>query len=172
MWRIEAGYKDRFRDSIGLSVKKDINEDLKIPVEDVKYIDVYTLDIVLTNEQAEMIADKLASDPITQEFSINKRLRTDFDWEIEVKLHEDVTDNVGIIMREAIKDLGIELQEGDEVKASRKYLLKGRLSEEEIEKICKGLLANETIETYKYEKLMEGSTCIVEPEDSGIDEMK
>ncbi len=149
-WRIEVGYKEQKTDSIGATVKADIEEDLRIKgIRSVSYIDVYEIDADLRKEEAERIAQKLLIDPITQNYSINSPLISNFDWAIEVKYHKDVTDNVGITAVEGIEDLlGRKFKEPEKVRSRRKYVILGKITENDVKTICKGLLANELIETY------------------------
>lgn len=153
-WRVEVGYKEGKTDSIGAALKADIEEDLRIAgIESVSYIDVYEINAGLSEPEVKEVAEKLFIDPITQNYSINSNLISDFDWAIEVKYHSDVTDNVGITAVEGIEDLlGREFSEDEDVRSIRKYLINGKIPEKDVERICKGLLANELIETYSYEK--------------------
>jgi phosphoribosylformylglycinamidine (FGAM) synthase PurS component len=153
MWLIEVGYKPQFKDAIGNAVKQDIKEDLLIDsIEDVKYVEAYALKADLSQQQVEKIAQELVSDPVTQNYRINAQVMDDFDWEISVSYHDDVTDNVGMTCEQGIKDLGLKLKEEDSVRTIRKYYVKGSLTEEQVKLICQGLLANELIESFEFKK--------------------
>ncbi len=153
MWRIEVSLLSEFTDSVGTGTLSDIKEDLLIKsVESVKYVDVYLIDANLDENSVKEIAEKLLIDPITQEFKINSEFSNGFNWAIEVSLHKNVTDNVGMTAEEGIRDiLGGKLDGG--VRTARKYLLKGKLDEKEVKRICTDLLANGIIENYSYKKL-------------------
>jgi len=70
-----------------------------------------------------------------------------------VKLKKEVTDNVGATARQAIEDLlDRKLLEEETIRSGRKYLLRGNIQEEEVKRICTGLLANELIEEFSYRK--------------------
>lgn len=150
--RIEVGFKEGIRDALGEKIKKRIIEDLNIPVEDVKTIEVYTIDTALSKEQLIFLGENLFSDPVIQEFSIDKPLAKDFDWLIEVGLKPGVTDNVGKTAKEAIKDtLKIEFGKDEAVYTSKQFLISEKsLTKENLEKIAKDLLANELIQRWAF----------------------
>lgn len=153
MWRIEVSLLSEFTDSVGNGTLSDIKEDLLIKsVEKVKYIDVYLIDAALDKKKVEEIAEKLLIDPITQEFKINSEFSNGFDWAIEVTLHKNVTDNMGMTAEEGIGDILNGKLEGN-VRTARKYLLKGKLDEKGARRIATDLLANEIIENYSVKKL-------------------
>ena len=152
--RVEVGFKEQKNDPIGASVKADIEDDLEIKgIETVSFIEFFELNAELQEEKAKEIAEKLLVDPIIQEYSLNKELSAAFDWAIEVKLKKEVTDNVGATARQAIEDLlDRKLLEEETIRSGRKYLLRGNIQEEEVKRICTGLLANELIEEFSYRK--------------------
>jgi len=173
-YRIEVGFKEKIRDALGEKIKKRIIEDLNIPVSDVKTIDVYTIDADLSKEQLIFLCQNLFSDPVIQEFSINKPLKRDFDpvvkfgqssayfvspkakqskfyygvdWVAEVGLKPGVTDNVGKTAEKAIEDI-LKRKLNGNVYTSKQYLISGILKKEAIEGIAKDLLANELIQRW------------------------
>ncbi|MFH1240403.1 MAG: phosphoribosylformylglycinamidine synthase subunit PurS [Candidatus Diapherotrites archaeon] len=153
IWSVEVCYRPDKRDALGLSVKADIKDDLGLSVESVSFVHVYTINAEITENEAKKIASQLLSDPVIQDYSVNSPLKTNFDWEITVELNPDVTDNVGLAAKHGIEDLLIgKMREDEFVKYSRKYLLKGKLSEDKIKRICEDLLANSVIEKYSYKK--------------------
>lgn len=153
IWSVEVCYKPDKRDALGESVKADIKDDLGLLAESVSFVDVYTINAEITEKEAQKIASQLLSDPVIQEYSVNAPLKSEFDWEIVVELNPDVTDNVGLAAKHGIEDLLVgKMREDEFVKYSRKYLLKGKISETEIKRICTDLLANSVIEKYSYKK--------------------
>ena len=149
-YRIEVGFKEGIRDALGEGVKKGIGEDLNITVKNVKTIDVYTVDADLSKARLNFLGENLFSDPISQEFSLDKPLAKDFDWLIEVGFKPGVTDNVGKTSKGAIKDiLKIELGKEESVYTSKQFLISGeKLRKVDCEKIAKDLLANELIQQW------------------------
>jgi len=148
---IEVGTKSGLFDALGEGVKNSIAEDLGITgVKSVRFLDVYNINAELGEGGLNAVAEKVLSDPISQSFSVNSPLDSGFDWEITVKYNPDVTDNVGFTAKKAIEDfLGKELGRGDCVRSARKYLLRGKISREDAERICKRLLANAIVEVYE-----------------------
>ncbi|HZD61069.1 MAG TPA: phosphoribosylformylglycinamidine synthase subunit PurS, partial [Anaerolineae bacterium] len=150
MWRVEVALRPGIADALGNSVKKQINEDLRINVESVRTIDVYTITRDLTQEQVEVVARDLLTDPITQEYRINEGFDRPFSVAIEVGYKPGVTDNVGATTVEGIEDLlGVTFSPGESVHTSKLYLLSGNVSQERAEAICTGLLANPLIEHFQ-----------------------
>lgn len=134
--------------SAGISTLADIKEDLGIKgIKKALYSDLYLLYFEAEEQKLKEIAEKVFTDPLTQEYSIDSELQNDYDFSIEVRVHKDVTDNAGMVANEAIEDfLGTE--SGGSVRTSRKYYLYGA-SKEDAERIAKEMLANDVIETYE-----------------------
>jgi phosphoribosylformylglycinamidine synthase II len=149
--RIEVGFKVGIRDALGEKTKKRIIDNLSLPVEKVATIEVYTIAGSLSEAELQEAAAGPLSDPVIQEFSINKPLAKKFDWLIEVGFRPGVTDNVGKTAREAI-----ELLLGEKIDArkvtvytSRQYLISGQITKADAEKIASGLLANDLTEHHQ-----------------------
>jgi phosphoribosylformylglycinamidine synthase subunit PurSL len=149
--RIEVGFKKGIRDALGEKTKKRIIDNFSLSIEKVSTIEIYTVAGELTKGELKKIAAGPLSDPIIQNFSINKPLADDFDWLIEVGFRPGVTDNVGKTAREAI-----ELILSDDtvnpkiaVYTSRQYLINGKITKKEAQKIASGLLANDLIERHQ-----------------------
>jgi len=154
--RIEIGVKAGIRDALGEKIRRRIIEHLGIHVDAVQTIEVYTIDTSLTGEAAPTDNELCAaaggplSDPIIQEFSINRPLAGHFDWLIEVGFRPGVTDNVGKTAREALGLLwGRTPATAPPVYTSRQYLVTGPIVKREAEIIATSLLANELIEHYQ-----------------------
>jgi phosphoribosylformylglycinamidine synthase len=149
--RIEVGFKEGIRDALGEKTKKRIIDNFFLPVEKVATIEVYTIAEELTAAELQEAAAGPLSDPVIQEFSINKPLAKNFDWLIEVGFRPGVTDNVGKTAREAITLLLGENIGARKVSVytSRQYLISGKISRADAEKIASGLLANDLIERHQ-----------------------
>ncbi len=149
--RIEIGFREGIRDALGEKIKGRIVEHLRIPVDSVKTIEVYTIDTPLTPEELEKAARGPLSDPVIQVTSIDRGLAQDFDWLIEVGFRPGVTDNVGKTAAEAIALLvGRPIR----VSTSRQYVITGLrnqcphdvITRAEAERIASELLANDLIQ--------------------------
>ncbi len=152
LFRIEVGLKPGFKDAFGESVSKRIKEDLKTPLEKVETVSVFTIDARISLHETENLAKKIFCDSIVQEYSINRPLCAGkkFDWIIEVGFRAGVTDNVGKTAKEAIEySLNRKLGENEAVSTSAQYILSGKLSLQQAEKIAKNCLCNELIERFE-----------------------
>ena len=149
-YRVEIGLKSHIRDARGEKIRRRIIDDLKISVDSVRTIDVYTVDAGLSREEIENVAAGPFLDPVIQESSVGKPLGQDFDWVIEVGYKPGVTDNVGRTAREAV-ELLVErkFHPGEGVYTSVLYLIKGRLTRDRVECIATGLLANTLIQRFE-----------------------
>jgi phosphoribosylformylglycinamidine synthase len=145
--RIEVGFKTNVVNALGNIIKKGIIEDLKIKVDSVKTVDVYTIDSNLSNEELKMLGEELFADPVIQDFSVDSSLAKDFDWLIEVGFKPGVTDNVGKTAKEGIEDILKRKING--VYTSKQYIIKGSINKDEAEKISSDLLANQLIESWE-----------------------
>ncbi|MFZ2418110.1 MAG: AIR synthase-related protein [Smithellaceae bacterium] len=149
--RIEVGFKVGIRDALGEKTRKRIIDNLGLPVDKVATIEVYTVTGDIDAAGLEQAAAGPLSDPVIQEYSINRPLAKNFDWLIEVGFRPGVTDNVGKTAREAITLLLGDYAGARKVGVytSRQYLISGHISQADAKKIASGLLANDLIERYE-----------------------
>ncbi|MBR9690880.1 phosphoribosylformylglycinamidine synthase subunit PurL [Candidatus Woesearchaeota archaeon] len=141
--RIEVSYKDKDFDSLGSATREKIKEFLNINVNEVRTVDAYNIDSNLSDKELKKLGKEVFSDPIIHDFSVKEPLAKDFDFLIEVEFRPGVTDNVGRTSSEAIKDL---LKKDCVVFTSKQFLIKGKITRKDAEKIATGLLANDLIE--------------------------
>ncbi len=147
--RIEIGFKNGVRDALGEKIRRRIREHLLLDVAEVKTAEVYTIDGTLSPDELLAAAQGPLSDPVIQNYTINRGILTGFDWMIEVGYRPGVTDNVGKTAREALALLfGKSPKAFFPVHTSRQYAIRGNLRREEAEKIATDLLANELIERF------------------------
>ena len=148
--RIEVGFKPSIRDALGEKVRKRIQDDLGMSVAGVRTIEVYTVDMDLSPAELTALAAGPFSDPVIQEYAIDRPLAREFDWLIEVGLRPGVTDNVG---RTALEALALLLGRApgaeEKVYAARQFLVRGALDRAGAEHIAKDLLANELIQHFE-----------------------
>jgi phosphoribosylformylglycinamidine synthase len=147
--RIEIALKQGVRDARGERIKREIEHFLHLSVDEVATIDVYTVDAALSAEELQQAASGPFSDPVIQVWSIDRPLAARFDFAVEIGFRPGVTDNVGRTAREAIEYLtGRSFAADEGVFYSVQYLLKGALSEADLERITTGLLCNALIQRY------------------------
>ena len=152
--RIEIGFREGIRDALGEKIRRRIIDHLRIAVDAVRTVEVYTIDAALTPEELERAACGPLSDPVIQDFTINRGIARGFDWLIEVGFRPGVTDNVGKTAAEAITLL---TGKPTRVYTSRQYAVNGvrgrcsldALSRTDAERIASELLANDLIQRYE-----------------------
>ncbi|MDX9709659.1 MAG: phosphoribosylformylglycinamidine synthase subunit PurS [Trichloromonas sp.] len=148
-WRIVVGLLDDVKDPRGERVRREIREHLGIELEQVRTLDVYTIDADLSADEVEAAAAGPLSDPVIQRYAVNHPLARDFDVLIEVGFRPGVTDNVGRTAREAIQYLtGRPFAPGEAVYTSVQYLLKGQVDKASAERIASGFLGNGLIQRW------------------------
>jgi len=149
--RIEVAFKKGTRDALGEKTRKRIIENLGLEVDFVDTVEVYTVDGNLTYEELTRAAQGPLSDPVIQEYAVNRPLGRHFDWLIEVGFRPGVTDNVGKTAREAITLLLGETLGGRDIHVytSRQYLISGAISKADAQRIASDLLANDLIERHQ-----------------------
>jgi len=148
-YRVEVSLKEKLRDPRGERIKGEIKHFLALDVSSVRSIDVYTVDEALSKDEIEAAASGPLCDPVMQDYSIDSSSAADFDFAVEVGFRPGVTDNVGRTAREAIEYVtGRAFLEGCAVYYSVVYLVSGKLSHSDVEKIATGLLCNTLIQRY------------------------
>jgi len=148
MHRVEVRIKSHFPDPAGRGLVRDI-QDLGInSVTDVRVVEVYWLNVHLSPEKLELIASQLLADPVTQEYWCGQSPRQDETTAgyqiVEVAYNPGVTDPVRESVMKAIKDLGIPNIAA--VATAKRYLLKGEISQNDLEVITNRLLINPIVQ--------------------------
>ena len=147
--RIEIALKKGVRDAHGERIKREIEHFLHLAVEEVRTIDVYTVDGELSEDELVKAASEPFCDPVIQDWRIDRPMADGFDFLVEVGFRPGVTDNVGRTAREAIEYItGRLFASGEGVYTSVQYLLKGELSRSDVERIAKDLLCNTLIQRF------------------------
>ncbi|MFA6017143.1 MAG: AIR synthase-related protein [Patescibacteria group bacterium] len=110
-------------------------------VDEVFFVDVYTIKKDLNQSQLKQIASSLTN-PVYQDSKINQpTLVKQFSWGVETGYLPGVTDNVANTVKEIIKDqLKIKFIGDEGVFSSQLLLINGKLDEKDILKISQGLI--------------------------------
>jgi len=149
-FRIEVGYQEGVRDPRGERVAGEAAQLVGLQLDSVETVSVYTIESELSDSVIREIANGPFTDPVIQEYSIGRPLRSDFDVLIEVGFKPGVTDNVGRSAGEAISQIiGRDLTGDEGVYTSTQYLIKGQIDEEDAERLTADVLANELIHRWK-----------------------
>ncbi len=148
VYKIEVKEKAGIFDAVGEGIKKDIL-DLGInSVRDVRFIQIFTIEGNVSQDQIEKICQELLADRISQEYqideSVSQRVNKSTEFLVEVAYNPAVTDPVEESTLKGIRDLGIESVTS--VKTARKYLIKGKLTDTQLKTISEKLLYNKLIQ--------------------------
>ncbi len=147
MHRIEVRFREDLPDAAGQGLVRDIR-DLGIKtVSDVRIVDIYWLDAELKTEELELICKNLLADPVSQQYNFNSQTdnrRQDGFYPVEVAYNAGVIVPIETTAMKAVDDLGIENVRA--IKTAKRYLIKGKLSEKQLETICSRLLVNPIIQ--------------------------
>ena len=148
-WRIVVGLKSGVRDARGERVRRELQEHLGVRLENVKTLDVYTVDARLSDAEIEQAAYGPFSDPVIQQVTINRPLASGFDMLIEIGFRPGVTDNTGRTAKEAIQYIsGRPFADGEGVYTSTQYLFTGLTDKSLAERIARDFLANGLIQRW------------------------
>jgi phosphoribosylformylglycinamidine synthase len=148
-WHIEIKEKEGIFDAAGEGVRKDIL-DLGIKsARKVSFIQVYILEGNLIESKVREICEELLVDKIIQDYAISKPLSRHEpskpgEFTVEVAYNPGVMDPVEESTLKGIQDLGIIGITS--VKTAKKYIIKGKLTGEELKIISEKLLYNKLIQ--------------------------
>jgi phosphoribosylformylglycinamidine synthase II len=147
--RIYVGNKSQVRDALGEKIRAKIIADLGIgTVNSVRTASVYILNTPLFPADLELLAEGPLSDPIVQDYTINKTFCDSFDWMVEVGFRPGVTDNVGRTAKEAVViAMGKSFPESFSVHTGIQYFFFGNISKKQVGRISEEILANTLIQT-------------------------
>jgi len=153
IWRIQIRNKEGIFDAVGAGIKKDI-EDLGISgVRDVRFIQVYLIEGEISESQIKRIAEELLVDKITQEYFLEERIISEENtYIVEVFYNPGVMDPWEESLKKAIADLGIK--QSLSIKTAKKYLIRGEITKDILDKISEKLLYNRVIQhTFPFKDL-------------------
>lgn len=149
LWRIEVKDKPGIFDAVGHGVKKDIT-DLGIKgVSDVRFVQIYVIEGAVFEDGIEKICTQLLCDPVAQEYLISPVRRTNIHYQkdehvVEITYNPGVMDPVEESTLKGIRDLGIRTV--STVKTGRKFIIYGKLADDQVKTIADKLLYNKLIQ--------------------------
>ncbi len=150
IWRVEVRDKKGVFDALGESVKKDILDLGISSVSKVEVSQVYLLDGQISELQVVKICQELLVDQIVQDYyhtpqqtlliaPAQPNLRI-----VEIAYNPGVMDPVEESTLKGIRDLGIETVSS--IRTSKKYLIYGKLSDQEFNMVVDKILSNKLIQ--------------------------
>ncbi len=139
--------KPHLPDPRATGLVKDISDLAVNTVTSASVTDVYYLDAALKKAQVEAICAQLLADPVTQDYEfdipVDETARPGV-HDIEVAYNAGVVDPVEESVMKAIRDLSIDGVKA--VKTSKRYIIRGRVSNKQIDEIAAKLLVNPIIQ--------------------------
>jgi len=148
--RLEIALNADMHDAEGEGIRKKAEDYFGIQLEQVRVVQILTIDADLSGDQLEAMRTQIFTNPVTQ-ISSYQPLRMPFDWMIWVGYRPGVRDNPGSTAVEAIQDvLGVTLAESEAAYTSKRYCISCQdLVLEDMQKIAGELLANDLIQQWK-----------------------
>ncbi len=145
---VEVKHKQTFSDPLGIAAEKDAKEAGFKNLGTMRVGQLYKIAGLLNAGNIQAVAQKLLTDPVTQEFHIHeadmpasasKNMRR-----IEVWFHPCVTDTVGETVKIGINDLGIK--NVSSVSTGTSYIFKKDIPKKTRERLARNVLANSMIQ--------------------------
>jgi phosphoribosylformylglycinamidine synthase len=147
--RLEIKLKDDLLDAEGANIQRKARDYFGFELEGVRVIRVLTIDADLNDRELERARTAVFTNPVTEDSSFTPMAR-DFEWIIWVGFRPGVKDTPGSTAVEAIEDLLKHTFKPDEaVYTSKLYVIKGDLSEHEVNTIAREMLANDIIQQWQ-----------------------
>ncbi len=157
--RIEIFNKPDFSDSSGERLKSEFGVVGVNTVSKVCVVQVYKIEGSLTEQTAKEVCRKLLVDGVTQDYFIRKPGYTGPDYTgeifpgkyrvVEVNRKPGVMDPVEQSVLKGIVDMGLSV---DSVKTSKRYLISGDITDEQLKTVAEKTLANSTIEDIYFDE--------------------
>lgn len=130
-------------DPLGRSVKQEAIRTLGLSgIHEVRTVKVYRFQGI-TKKEAILLAQKLLTDPLTEKFTVNKRVDFQTTHIVEIAYKPGVMNPEVASIMQATKVLGVVPKAVD---SSHEYAFFGELPEKQVNKIINSLLVNKTVE--------------------------
>ncbi|MEE4359175.1 MAG: phosphoribosylformylglycinamidine synthase subunit PurS, partial [Desulfococcaceae bacterium] len=148
--RLEITLKPALPDPEGRGICRKAKDYFGIELEDVRSVQIVTIDAELSKEQLEKIRTEIFCNPVTQVSSFAP-LDLPFDRILWIGYRPGVRDNPGATAVEAVEDiLGIRLKSHEAIYTSKRYCLRApNLTDAQADLIARELLANDIIQQWK-----------------------
>ncbi len=154
---VEVSLKPGLPDARGLGLLRQVEALGVDGVRSVAVADLYFLHGEMDEDAVQRIVDSLLHDPVVEvaqwqrlEALARPAMPPDT-WSVEVTLLPGVTDSVAESLLAGARMIGV--QGLRQAATGRRYALTGDLSEQDVQRIARGLLANEVIQRYHVNEL-------------------
>lgn len=145
--RIEVSEKQGIYDALKQSLIRDIKDMGIRCVEDVECIQVYTLCGDFSQNDIKRVSEELLADKVSQRYNYSAGIKmplSDDTHVIEIAYNPGVMDPVSQSAIKAVRDMGVHGVES--IITSKKYIIKGPVSEKYLKEIRERLLYNKVIQ--------------------------
>jgi len=147
--RLEIRLKKSLFDADGAGVRRKAKDYFGFDLKDVRAIRILTIESDLKHPQLELARTRIFTNPVTERSSFAPLARG-FDWLIWIGFRPGVRDTAGSTAVEAIEDLlKIKFKPHEAVYTSKLYEIRGSLSEEQVNRLAREVLANEIIQQWR-----------------------
>ncbi|MBN1105915.1 MAG: phosphoribosylformylglycinamidine synthase subunit PurS, partial [Deltaproteobacteria bacterium] len=147
--RLEIMLKRSLFDAEGAGIRRKARDYFGFALKDVRVIRVLTVDADLEPPQMEKARTHIFTNPVTERSSFSPMARG-FDWLIWIGFRPGVRDTAGSTAVEAMEDLlKVRFKPHEAVYTSKLYVLTGSLSEDQVRRIAREILANEIIHQWR-----------------------
>jgi phosphoribosylformylglycinamidine synthase len=161
--QITVSVKSVHRDPGAEKLLATIQNYLRIPIKQLKCVQVYTLHKNLDEEVFNQVAQNLFVDPIMQELVKESDLH-EFNWVVTISPKPGVTDNAAATAKTTIADyLNQPFFPEEELSTATQYWISGEITDKQVIDIAKNLLANPLIHKIQIEKVkqqLQGVTVV------------
>jgi len=151
-YRIELIHKQDHKDPAGLAALADIHDLGVTDVADVRAVDVFLVDGELTGAELDTLVRRVFLDPVVQQYRVCGMGQTAWPWAegdgvhaIEVKRKPGVMDPVQASAMRGAADAGLA-DKVELIRTARKFLVRGELSAEQLDRVAWKALGNAAIE--------------------------
>ncbi|MEW6087541.1 MAG: phosphoribosylformylglycinamidine synthase subunit PurL [bacterium] len=145
IFKVETGCKNKKFDISRHGIKNKIKDMGISAIKEVIELKIFYFEGDLSLSEMENICQKLLKDPIIEDYAINSNLFDENGFHvIEVNTNPGVLVLWSDAIKKGVRSLGIDKY--FEVKTGRKYLIKGNLSDNQLDIISEKLLYNKVIE--------------------------
>lgn len=136
-------------DPLGQDVRQEADRTLGLDnIEKVQTAKVYRVQGV-SEDEAHTLAEKLFTDPVSEQYSLDKPVGFETPYVLEVAYKPGVMNPQAASIMKAAKDLGISPEAAD---ASREYAFFGEVDPAQVDSVVGRLLVNKTVEQVVTEK--------------------
>src|SRR3989344_6504643 len=105
VYRVEVSRKRGSPYLLSQGILGELREDLQFSnIDSLRAANLFEINANLDDTALRALCENLFADPITEEFSVNEHLFSEFDFCLEIAFLRGITDNVGLTAKRGIED--------------------------------------------------------------------